>query len=353
MVVAAGHTVTLTGLECRTVASLVVHGALTHADNATAESHKICLDIAGNATVSATGAILADGLGFDAGTGPGAGGALRAGAGHGGTGGVGESAVPALGGSTYGSIFCPTNLGSGGSGGPGGGAIRLTVGGTLLIEGTLSANGQCVDKDQGGGSGGSVFISAGRFEGAGRIEVRGAGFGQNGLRGGSGGGRVGLIATETPGLDAIAVDVSGSAAGGSGATSGGAGTFYHAGPEDAPGAGRVRVESATPGPAAPCTLPPMLGHAEDLSQTQWSLGSNGRLAVVANEKIRRLSLAEETASLDLAGRILKVGALDVVNTPWREGNYTVETIGTPQVDDTEGGGRLIVGEGGRTLFLLQ
>lgn len=162
-----------------------------------------------------------------------------------------------------------------------------------------------------------------------------------------------MIATETPGLDAITVDVSGSGAGGFGATSGGAGTFYRAGPEDAPGAGRVGVESATPGPAAPCTLPPMLGHAEDLSQTQWSLGSNGRLAVVANEKIRRLSLAGETASLDLAGRILKVGALDVVNTPWREGNYTVETIGTPQVDDTEGGGRLIVGEGGRTLFMLR
>ena len=61
--------------------------------------------------------------------------------GGGGYGGAGGSGSSVAGGGTYGSIVAPLELGSGGgqgrnaNGGAGGGALRLTVGGTLQVEG--------------------------------------------------------------------------------------------------------------------------------------------------------------------------------------------------------------------------
>jgi hypothetical protein len=95
-------------------------------------------------------------------------------------------------------------LGSGGStpgggyiGVSGGGAIQLTVAGTLTVNGLISANGGdahgFAGGQQGGGSGGSVYIITNAFSGSGAITANG---GQSGLAtgagagGGGGGGRI-------------------------------------------------------------------------------------------------------------------------------------------------------------------
>lgn len=133
--------------------------ALTHSANGKAQEHWIDLQVVGNLEVVSGGRLHADSKGHTgAGGGPGVSGN---GASHGGRGWSGPTC--------YGSIFCPTNLGSvGGSGNgnsPGGGAIRLRVGGEAKIDGTLSANAT------GTGSGGSVWLTANRLAGSGTISA--------------------------------------------------------------------------------------------------------------------------------------------------------------------------------------
>ena len=157
----------------------------------------IALDVLNNVTIAAGGAINVDGKGFgrSLGTAPGASIASK-GAG-------GNSQSGALGGTNYGSAIQPVLRGSGGgvganvyiSGCEGGGAIRLTVGKTLSLDGALSASGiPGIQDDSGGGSGGSIWISANRFTGTGNIRANG---GDGDLFGGGGGGG-GRIAIYSP-----------------------------------------------------------------------------------------------------------------------------------------------------------
>ncbi|MBW1859722.1 MAG: hypothetical protein JRI70_06495, partial [Deltaproteobacteria bacterium] len=148
--------------------------------------------------ISAGSSINADGQGFRGSQGPGRG-LERAGGGYGGRGG---NSVGADGGSTYGSADSPTALGSGGGanaglyyrGGPGGGAIKLVVAGTILVDGTLSANGSngtySGGADGGGGSGGSIWIASGTLSGSGTVSANGGmGFREQYV-GAGGGGRI-------------------------------------------------------------------------------------------------------------------------------------------------------------------
>ena len=103
-----------------------------------------------------------------------------AGGGNGGYG--GSSLFGAAGGNAYGSLTAPSDLGSGGGnttgttpynlGGAGGGALRLTVNGTFALDGRLSADGlPAVGPASGGGSGGSLYLTAGILTGAGTISA--------------------------------------------------------------------------------------------------------------------------------------------------------------------------------------
>ncbi len=142
------------------------------------------------ASADIQGTLSANQAGFPTQTGPGAG-AGRAGGGYGGHGSTGDGG---LGGSPYGSVREPVDLGSGGSfsntgyvAGRGGGAIRIWVAGVLILDGALSANGQNgVSNWTGGGSGGSVWLSAATVSGSGSVTANGGnGTSQGG--GGSGG----------------------------------------------------------------------------------------------------------------------------------------------------------------------
>ena len=96
------------------------------------------------------------------------------GAGHGGNGGRGrhQSRV----GLAYGHLYEPEHFGcrGGGSGGLGGGIIRMSVTGTLQIDGTISCNGGSGQEDRsGGGSGGSIWIDTKLIKGYGTVQANG------------------------------------------------------------------------------------------------------------------------------------------------------------------------------------
>lgn len=144
------------------------------------------------------------------------------GASYGGSGGNGRS----LAGRTFGSPTQPTSPGSGAAeatnyepGGNGGGALRLEFLGGALIDGTISANGGDGGNYAGGGSGGSLWISAPRLQGTGSITAHGGKGAKD--AGGGGGGRIALYVTEdTFGGTVRACGASGDA------NPGGAGTVY-------------------------------------------------------------------------------------------------------------------------------
>lgn len=166
------------------------------------------------------------GRGFGGGQGPGAGqntgGCCTSGGGFGGDGGAGRD----LNGGRLGygaSVSGPTEFGSGGgngnqgSGGNGGGTLRLIVGGSLTVTGTIASNGGSTG-NSGAGAGGSIWITASSLAGTGTINANGGNADSNG--GGGGGGRVSLeysASTFTGTAQAI---------GGGGREKGGAGTVY-------------------------------------------------------------------------------------------------------------------------------
>ena len=146
------------------------------------------------------------------------------GAGHGGYG--GQSAALDGVGLANDSLWQPVSLGSGGgsglggAGGAGGGSVNLVIGGSLRVDGIVSANGANGMNDRsGGGSGGSIWVTCQNLSGAGVISVNG-GAGEPSQGGGGGAGRISLnyAASTFSGLTP--------ARGGSGYIRGGAGTIF-------------------------------------------------------------------------------------------------------------------------------
>ncbi|MGP8052655.1 MAG: beta strand repeat-containing protein [Limisphaerales bacterium] len=185
-----------------------------------------------SATIQAGGGIIADAFGYPSGQGPGAGQTyyynstyVGGGAGHGGYGATSYGNY-AGGGTTYDSITSPTGYGSGGGaysssypgiGGAGGGAIRLSLKGTLQVAGVISANGGNGSVSGGGGSGGSILLTVGTLSGNGSITANG-GSGADSLGGGGGGGRIYVSCSNNSFTGTLV------AYGGGGANWGGAGT---------------------------------------------------------------------------------------------------------------------------------
>ena len=185
----ATNPLTLTGLRVR------AGGLLTHPF----QGPRLQVIVQGDAVVESGGTIGTDSRGYPLKTGPGAGsgggfGFSGSGAGHGGPGGASYYGAP--GGVTYDSATEPVAFGSGGGGeqgsNRGGGAIQLQVVGTLTLDGRLSADADAVTASyDGGGAGGSVWLTAGRVNGAGSISASGQVTGYS-LAGSGGGGRIAI-----------------------------------------------------------------------------------------------------------------------------------------------------------------
>jgi hypothetical protein len=171
------------------------------------------------------------------------------GGGHGGMG--GNSSSNAFGGQSYDSTIQPIDKGSaggmgvGGIGGIGGGAVKLVIGGTLQLDGAIIADGaNGTNSRSGGGSGGSIWLSAQTISGSGTLSAKG-GAGEPIHGGGGGGGRIALYFATNLFTGTI------SAQGGNGFVPGGAGTVYTR--DLAHAAGTVLVDNA--GKAGSNTLP--------------------------------------------------------------------------------------------------
>lgn len=169
-------------------------GEWTHPQNSGNwdETDRLAVSIGGNFTLGADAVVNAYGTGFAIQRGPGYGlsGQSRTGASHGGHGAVGDQLTRPL--TTYGSVFVPVNLGSGG-GGRGGGAIWLDVSGTATINGVIDASGDGGYR-RSGGSGGSVYLRASHLSGDGIIKASGGPSDSN--TGSGGGGRVAVVLTD-------------------------------------------------------------------------------------------------------------------------------------------------------------
>ena len=220
-----------------TVQNLQALGSLLVRSNSTittvpTNNATLSLNVQGDATIETGAGLTVDGRGSSANIGAGAGvfsSVVGSGAGHGGCGGSGISgANSAAGGNYFGSILSPTSLGSGGrsagvyAGGPGGGAVRLIVNGNLQLDGKISADAAASNGNlAGGGAGGSVWLTAGTFSGAGTISANGGAGGSPGNGGGGGsGGRIAIT------FDTNSFTGKLQAAGGNGGGAGGAGTIY-------------------------------------------------------------------------------------------------------------------------------
>lgn len=188
------------------------------------------LNVTNDLDVAAGGNIGVNGAGYGGGIGSGRGLSSAgvyydgSGAGHGGSGGISSS--NAFGGNCYGSLYQPTKLGSGGgpsyagSGGSGGGLIQIIAGGTINLDGTVTANGaEATNSRAGGGAGGSIWMVATNFTGAGSLSANG-GAGEPAHGGGGGGGRISIQC----GTNLFSGSLT--AYGGPGWQSGGAGTVF-------------------------------------------------------------------------------------------------------------------------------
>ena len=186
----------------KTIGSVTVpsNGRLSHMPcrGTTVSAYRLNLTLTGDMTVQSGGQVIADGFGYWT-LGPG-GGAQNTGGSHGGFGGCGDgtSISPAsLPGPVYDSMVAPTNVGSAGHGvnaydAPGGGSIGIKIGGTLTLPAGSLVSASGTSGSWGGGSGGSVFLTAGNLVGSGAILASG---GNGGGTGAGGGGRISIVVT--------------------------------------------------------------------------------------------------------------------------------------------------------------
>ncbi len=175
----AGH-VTLTGGKWTQTANTV---------GSESQVHRLAVSIGGDFTLGGDAMIDVDVKGFSAGRGPSPGGTTQGhtGAGHGGVASWGTTFIAP--GPTYGSVFRPTTLGSGGNQ-PGGGAVYLTVEGTATLNGAISARGTGGYRWP-GSAGGSILLKADALSGTGWMDASGGTSTDN--TGAGGGGRIGVI----------------------------------------------------------------------------------------------------------------------------------------------------------------
>jgi hypothetical protein len=303
-------------------------GTWTHKDNGSSITYRLRVDVGGNLTVGAGGAINVDGGDEVGGTKADMPGNHKVnhgvGASHGGAG-----STDAQQGTTYGSILKPEALGSASSWDlqrRGGGAVYLTVGGTAQVDGTIEADGYGRRNANGGGSGGSIYIEAASLAGSGAIHANG---GEDVWHGSGGGGRVavilsgagegfGMLNGTTPAIEAQG----GPAGGGSGTRPGGAaGTVYLETAADGAGGGTVLVDNdydlaAGDDPVVYTDLPPVnttdpaIGYfdSEDVSGTDWVIRDFGMVRLTGDVAIGSMTLAGPGPAQALGGGI----ALDLM-----------------------------------------
>ena len=215
-------------------------GTWTHTVNSSAETYRLAVTVGGNFNLDTNATVDVTGCGYALKKGPG----FPGGSAGGCYGGIGTNGSDA---NCYGSVMRPVNLGSGGNHNAGGGAIALTVGKTLTINGAIVCDGFAAKTGRGdsvqysGGSGGSVLLVANAIAGAGSVSASGGAV-TTGYWGG--GGRIALVQTgEATDFSDFTGPVHAWPTVKSGAIQdAGAGTVYYETATDGYGKGRVVVD---------------------------------------------------------------------------------------------------------------
>ena len=256
--------------------SLVTTGTVSHTAVSSASTNILDLVVSGDMTVA--GLIDVSNKGWDAKAGPGGATEVGMGGAHAGT-------VPGSTQHAYGSITCPTNHGSGGGVMSGGGVVKLEVGGTFTLNGTIRAY-SSNNNGGGNGSGGSVWITAGELDGNGSIDAKGGSYGAAASvapcegAGGSGG-RISVwqtVGNKTRSEWHVETTLTGGTS--SGGYRSGGGTFYWQKAQDGIGGGTVSTGfgSATAAPEIPTSDM----SEKELACATVSVGSGNFLCVAAD-----------------------------------------------------------------------
>ena len=235
----------------------------------------------------------------------------------------------------------------------GGGSIRLSVGGTLTLDGVASAT--PILQDNLSGAPGSFDITAARLEGNGRIEANGnsRNYDDNDTSNSSGGGRIAVRLTGSTLSDAwlakinakgfysssISVDRCSSA-----------GSIYLQTAGQAEGAGTIIVRNTgnTANNVAFTALPSLKagGEADDFRKASLSVEAAARVKLFVDLRMVNLDMVVDTA-LDLNSHVFTVTTAHIGGTSVPPGTYTaaqMQALGFDEVIDTAdgAGGSLIV-----------
>ena len=261
----------------------------------------------------------------------------------------------------YDSVFNPTRPGKGNTGGDqgrsfaGGGALLVTVGETLTLDGVASAN--STDSKEGrAASGGTLNIRAKRLAGTGRGSAS-ASFGtwtaSSGF--GGGGGRIAVRVTETP-LEGATVwrnfKATGAALNGTAFAS--AGTVYLETGAQGENGGTIYVHNG--GPCAAWTALPSrnAGGEEDVyTKANLEISANGAVKLFESLKLSSLTMTAP-AKLDLNGRTLtvtkaKLGDLKLKPSTYKASDAALEGFVTDSSEAETG--TLVVTGGGIVIFV--
>jgi len=180
----------------------------------------------------------------------------------------------------------------------GGGAIRLTVQGTIRNDGLLCADG-AYNASWYSGSGGSIYLTGGSLSGIGMIRANGGG-GGNGRCGG--GGRISLVTTTNAGVDSALYAGPIWALGGSG---GAAGTIYQQRASDRAGHGTVWVDNN--GGGGYTDVPPSSNYVPgEVERATFYVTNGATLRLEADFTVGDLWLQSENAQLNLNFKTLLI-----------------------------------------------
>ena len=326
--------------------STLTHTALPGTDK-TSESYRFDVTVGGNFTLESGAVADLMSKGYGSRTGPGAQSKSYAHAGHGGNTSTWSDNKTI--GKCYGSIFAPTNCGSGAhSGRPdssgtayvGGGAFVVRAGGRFTLDGSILAR-PVGWQDGFTASGGSVFITAGTIRGAGLVDVNGGWYVNNARSGG--GGRVSFVLTEKGATFAdFTAEVK--AYGGPGVNGGtetknsdaASGTIYWQDGNTAAGCGIVSVRNnVTITSGRPFFTD--FGYDNDpmlLKNATLDLGRNARIRLLCDIHVKNLLYDDTLKVIDLNGYTLRVHAAKPKH--WAETEAALVAAG-----------KLVLGEGGK------
>ena len=251
----------------------------------------------------------------------------------------------------------------------GGGAIRLSVGGTLTLDGVAIATPSVADARS--GAPGSFDITAARLEGAGRIEANGnsRNYGDNDTSNASGGGRIAVRLTgagetlsdtwlakiNAKGYYSSSISVGRCSS---------AGSIYLQTAGQAEGAGTIIVRNTgnTANNVAFTAMPSLKagGEEDDFRKASLSVEAAARVKLFANLRMARLDMAAGTA-FDLNGHAFMVTTAHVAGKNIPPGTYAAGssftigegTLGDFLLDTADGAGGTLRVLGAATVLIVR